>query len=47
MLPLWHWRAGGEWDVSNRIVMRAEAVFWLGSGLDWVNGGRLAVGYRL
>ena len=45
-LRLWHWRAGAEWDVSPRTVMRTEAVFWFGGGLDWVMGGRLAVGYR-
>jgi hypothetical protein len=28
------------------MAMRTEAVFWFGEGLDWVMGGRLAVGYR-
>jgi len=45
-LRLWHWRAGAEWDVSPRTVMRTEAVFWFGEGLDWVMGGRFVVGYR-
>ena len=46
-LRLWHWRAGAEWDVSNRTVLRAEYMSWFGEGLDWVMGGRLVVGYRL
>jgi outer membrane protein with beta-barrel domain len=46
VLGLWHWRAGAEWDVSNRAVVRTEAVSWFGVGLDWVMGGRLSVGYR-
>jgi hypothetical protein len=46
-LHLWHWRAGPEWTVSPRAVMRAEAVFWFGEGLDWVTGGRVVFGYRI
>ena len=45
-LRLWHWRAGAEWDESPRTVMRTEAVFWFGEGLDWVMGGRFVAGYR-
>jgi hypothetical protein len=45
-IRLWHYRAGPEWGVSHRTVMRTEAVFWFGGGLDWVMGGRLVVGYR-
>ncbi len=45
-LRLLHARAGVEWDVSQRVVVRPEAVLWMGGGLDWVAGGRVAVGYR-
>jgi opacity protein-like surface antigen len=45
-LRLLHGRAGVEWDVSDRVVIRTEGVLWLGGGLDWVTGGRVAVGYR-
>jgi len=45
-LRLIHGRAGVEWDVSHRVLMRGEAVVWLGAGLDWVLGGRAGVGYR-
>lgn len=41
-----HGRIGAEWDVSNRVVIRTDAVLWLGGGLDWVVGGRAGVGYR-
>jgi hypothetical protein len=45
-LRLTHGRAGLEWDVSGRVLIRSEAVLWLGEGLDWVLGGRVGVGYR-
>ena len=45
-LRLTHGRAGVEWDVSGRVLIRSEAVLWLGDGLDWVLGGRVGVGYR-
>ena len=45
-LRLTHGRAGVEWDVSGRVLIRGEAVLWLGEGLDWVLGGRVGVGYR-
>jgi hypothetical protein len=45
-LSLTHGRAGIEWDVSGRVLIRSEAVLWLGEGLDWVLGGRVGVGYR-
>ena len=45
-IRLWHWRAGAEWDLSNRTAIRAEWVSWFGEGIDWVMGGRLSVGYR-
>lgn len=45
-LRLLHGRAGVEWDVSGRVVIRTEAVLWMGGGLDWVSGGRVAIGYR-
>ena len=41
-----HGRVGVEWDLASRIVIRPEAVFWFGPGLDWVMGGRVGVGYR-
>ena len=45
-LRLTHGRAGIEWGVSERVLIRGEAVLWLGKGLDWVLGGRVGVGYR-
>jgi hypothetical protein len=45
-LRLVHGRIGAEWDPSSRLVIRTEAVFWFGSGLDWVLGGRVGLGYR-
>ena len=45
-LRLMHGRGGVEWDVSGRVLIRSEAMLWLGGGLDWVLGGRVAVGYR-
>ena len=45
-LRLTHGRAGVEWDVSGRVLIRSEALLWLGEGLDWVLGGRVGVGYR-
>jgi outer membrane protein with beta-barrel domain len=45
-IRLWHWRAGPEWDVSDRMIMRTEFVSWFGEGIDWAMGGRLSVGYR-
>ncbi len=45
-LSLVHGRAGVEWDISPRVLIRGEAVLWFGTGLDWVLGGRAAVGYR-
>ena len=41
-----HGRVGVEWDLTSRMVIRPEAVFWFGPGLDWVMGGRVGVGYR-
>jgi hypothetical protein len=46
-LRLLHGRTGIEWDASTRVVIRTDAVFWFGDGLDWVLGGVLRVGYRL
>jgi hypothetical protein len=43
---LLHARAGVEWDLSRRLVLRTEGLFWMGGGLDWVTGGRVAIGYR-
>jgi hypothetical protein len=45
-LNLLHGRLGADWDVSGRLVIRTEAVMWIGSGLDWVSGGRIGLGYR-
>ena len=45
-IRLFHGRAGAEWDVSKRVVVRTDAVLWMGGGLDWVFGGRVGVGYR-
>lgn len=41
-----HGRLGVEFDLSDRVVLRTEGVLWFGSGLDWVTGGRAAIGYR-
>jgi hypothetical protein len=46
VVRLLHARAGVEWDLSRRVVLRTEGLFWMGGGLDWVTGGRVAVGYR-
>jgi hypothetical protein len=43
---LLHGRAGVEWDLSSRVMLRTEAVAWFGEGLDWVTGARAAIGYR-
>jgi hypothetical protein len=45
-IRLLHGRIGAEWDASSRVVIRTDAVLWLGGGLDWVVGGRVGVGYR-
>ena len=45
-LHLMHGRAGVEWDVFERVLIRSEGMLWLGEGLDWVLGGRVGVGYR-
>ena len=45
-IRLLHGRIGAEWDISNRIAIRAEGVTWFGEGLDWVVGARAGVGYR-
>jgi hypothetical protein len=45
-LLLWHGRAGAEWDLADRLVLRTEGVLWMGGGLDWVSGGRVAIGWR-
>jgi hypothetical protein len=45
-LRLIHGRGGVEWNASSRVLIRGEAVLWLGDGLDWVLGGRVGVGYR-
>jgi hypothetical protein len=45
-IRLLHGRIGAEWDISSRMVMRAEGVLWFGEGLDWVMGARATVGYR-
>lgn len=45
-IRLLHGRGGVEWDASERVVIRTDAVLWFGSGLDWVLGGRVGVGYR-
>lgn len=41
-----HGRLGAEWNVSDRVVVRAEGVLWMGGGLDWVTGARAVIGYR-
>jgi hypothetical protein len=46
VVRLLHARAGIEWDLSRRVVLRTEGLFWMGGGLDWVTGGRVAIGYR-
>lgn len=45
-IRLLHGRAGAEWDLTSRWVLRTEGVFWMGGGLDWVTGARVGVGYR-
>jgi len=45
-VKLLHARIGADWDVSRRLVIRTDAVGWLGEGLDWVVGGRVGLGYR-
>jgi hypothetical protein len=45
-LNLWHGRIGADWDASRRLVIRTDAVAWIGEGLDWVVGGRVGLGYR-
>jgi hypothetical protein len=45
-LNLVHGRIGADWDVFRRLVIRTDAVVWLGEGLDWVVGGRVGLGYR-
>ena len=45
-LRLLHARVGADWDVSRRIVIRTDAVAWMGDGLDWVVGGRVGLGDR-
>jgi hypothetical protein len=46
IVRLLHARAGVEWDLSKRLALRTEGLFWMGGGLDWVTGGRVAIGYR-
>jgi hypothetical protein len=43
---LLHGRIGADWDASTRLVIRTDAVLWIGGGLDWVIGGRMGLGYR-
>jgi hypothetical protein len=45
-IRLLHGRGGIEWDASDRVVIRTDAVLWFATGLDWVLGGRVGVGYR-
>lgn len=45
-LRLLHGRLGADWDLSDRLVLRTHAVLWMGSGFDWVLGGRVGLGYR-
>ena len=45
-IRLLHGKAGLQWAVSDGWGMRAEGVLWMGSGLDWVAGGRVLLGYR-
>ena len=45
-IRLMHGKAGLQWNVANGWAMRAEGVLWMGSGLDWVMGGRVGLGYR-
>lgn len=45
-IRLLHGRVGADWDASSRMVIRADAVLWMGGGLDWVVGGRVGLGYR-
>lgn len=43
---LLHGKAGLQWYVSDRWAVRTEGVLWMGSGLDWVAGARIGLGYR-
>ena len=43
---LLHGKAGIQWAISDRLGGRVEGVLWMGSGLDWVSGARVALGYR-
>ena len=45
-IRLLHGKAGLQWDLLDDWAMRAEGVLWMGSGLDWVAGGRVLLGYR-
>jgi hypothetical protein len=45
-LNLLHSSIGADWDVSRRLMIRTDAVVWIGEGLDWVAGGRVGLGYR-
>lgn len=45
-IGLWHGRVGAEFDVSPRVVIRTDGVLWFGTGLDWITGARIGVGYR-
>lgn len=45
-IRLLHGRIGAQWNASSRMVIRTDAVLWMGGGLDWVVGGRVGVGYR-
>src|SRR5688572_17511942 len=35
-IRLLHGRAGVEWAVARRVVVRTDAALWMGGGLDWV-----------
>lgn len=42
-LNLLHGRIGADWDVSGRLVIRTDAVVWIGEGLDWMVSGRVGL----
>ena len=45
-IRLLHGRIGAEWEISSRMLIRAEGVMWFGDGLDWIVGARAGLGYR-
>lgn len=41
-----HGRGGLVGNIGDRLRIRAEAVLWVGGGITWLVGGRLAMGYE-